>query len=350
MIASATPTDYRRAACALLADERVDSLIVIFIPPLLTDPEEVAKAIVEGTKDAGNKPVIANFMSAKGAPEILAKIPSYVFPEAAASALGKVTAYGEWRKRPLGNLSAFADIRVDDAKKVIEQVIARGGGWLSPLEIQDLFDAAGIPIAKSRFASTVDDSVKAAAEIGFPVALKAVGPTILHKTEVGGVVLNLTDQAAVRRAYQDMADRLGRELTGALVQEMVPVGIEVVVGATVDRTFGPLVLYGSGGILVEMLNDVAFRINPLTDVDVKDMLNEVKGTALLRGYRGARPADEAALSEIILRVSALLEICPQIQEMDANPVKVLERGAIVVDARVRADALAERGPSRRIAY
>jgi acyl-CoA synthetase (NDP forming) len=131
---------------------------------------------------------------------------------------------------------------------------------------------------------------------------------------------------------------------------MVPGGVEVVVGATLDETFGPLVLYGSGGMLVELLNDVAFRINPLTRSDVQDMLNEVKGTALLRGYRGSPVADESALSELILRVSALLEICPQIHEMDANPVKVLEKGVIVVDARVRVDRLVEPAPTRRIAY
>jgi acyl-CoA synthetase (NDP forming) len=218
------------------------------------------------------------------------------------------------------------------------------------VEIGDLFRAAGIPVAKSRLVSNLDDALTAAARIGFPVALKATGPAILHKTEVGGVALNLSDETAVRRAYEGMSARLGTDLTGVIVQEMVAGGVEVVVGATLDQTFGPLVLYGSGGILVELLNDVAFRINPLTDTDVRDMLNEVKGTALLRGYRGSPVADEAALTETILRVSAMLEICPQIQEMDANPVKVLESGAIVVDARVRVDRLAEAPPTRRIAY
>jgi acyl-CoA synthetase (NDP forming) len=180
--------------------------------------------------------------------------------------------------------------------------------------------------------------------------LKAAGPTILHKTEVGGVALNLANEEAVRSAYTSMANRLGDALTGAVVQEMVKGGVEVVVGATLNPTFGPLVLYGSGGILVELLNDVAFRINPLTDTDVDDMLNAVKGTALIRGYRGAPAADEAALRELILRVSVLLEICPEIHEMDANPVKVLEKGAIVVDARVRIDRSLEPGPTRRIAY
>jgi len=350
MIASASPEHFLRATRALLADQNVDSLIVIFIPPLVTDPEAVAGAIVEGSRDAGSKPVLANFMSAKGAPAILGSIPSYGFPESAASALAKVTTYGEWRRRALGAVHSFDDIQADAAKTIVTRVLSRGGGWLSPLEIGQLFDAARIPVAKSRFVSTLEDALNAADKIGFPVALKATGPSIIHKTEVGGVALNLMDHAAVREAYDRMAGRLGSDLTGFVVQEMVPGGVEVVVGATLDETFGPLVLYGSGGILVELLNDVAFRINPLTDIDVKEMLNEVKGTALLRGYRGSHAADEVALSELILRVSALLEICPQIREMDANPVKVLEKGVVVVDARVRVDRLVEPPPTRRIAY
>lgn len=350
MIASATPDQFLEAMRLLLADENIDSLIVIFIPPLVTDPEAVAAAIVEGAKDAGGKPVLANFMSAKGAPAILASIPSYVFPEAAASALAKVTAYADWRRRPSGAVPAFEDIRVDDARAIVERALARGGGWLSPLEISELFDAAGIRAAKCRFAPNLEEALEAAAKIGFPVALKAAGPAIVHKTEVGGVALNLADPAAVRRAHDEMVTRIGADLTGVVVQEMVPGGVEVVVGAALDQTFGPLVLYGSGGILVELLSDVAFRINPLTDTDAREMIDEVKGTALLRGYRGSRPADEAALCDLILRVSALIEICPQIQEMDANPVKVLEKGAIIVDARVRVDRVAEPAPSRRIAY
>lgn len=350
MIASATAEHYLKASRALLADENVDSLIVIFIPPLLTDIDAVAAAIVEGAKAAGGKPVVANFMSAKGAPAILSSIPSYVFPEAAASALAKVTAYGEWRSRPAGAVPTINDLDGDRVKAVIEAALARGGGWLSPVEIGELFAAAGISVAKSRFVSTLDDALGAASRIGYPIALKAAGPTIVHKTEVGGVALNLADDAALKHAYDNMAERLGGDLAGVIVQEMVVGGVEVVVGATLDRIFGPLVLYGSGGILVELLNDVAFRIHPLTDIDAQDMINEVKGTALLRGYRGSSPADETALVDLILRVSALLEICPQIHEMDANPVKVLERGAIVVDARVRVDRVVEPPPTRRIAY
>jgi len=350
MIASATAEHYERAMRALLADERVDALIVIFIPPLIAQAEPVAAAIVEGAKSAGGKPVIATFMSAKGAPEILASIPSYVFPEAAAKALAKVTAYGEWRQRPSGVLPLLNNLQVEEARAVVEQALERGDGWLSPVELQDLFNAVGITMAQSRLVKTVDEAAKAANAMGYPVVLKAVGPRILHKTEVGGVRLNLANEAAVRQAGDAMTAQLGDELSAMIVQEMVTGGVEVVVGATLDPTFGPLIVYGSGGILVEMLNDVAFRINPLTDVDVEDMLNEVKGTALLRGWRGSPAADEAALKELILRVSVLLEICPQIHEMDANPVKVLEQGAKIIDARIRVARLSDQTPTRRIAY
>jgi acetyl coenzyme A synthetase (ADP forming)-like protein len=350
MIASATPEQFKRATRALLADENVDAEIVIFIPPLVTDPEMVAAAIVDGAAATPGKPVLANFMSAKGAPAILGRIPSYMFPEAAASALAKVTTYGEWKRRPLGTLPRFDDIRENEAREIVERVLARGGGWLSPTEVDELFETVGIPAAGSRFASSSEEAVLAAREIGFPVALKAAGPAILHKTEVGGVALDLKDDAAVRNAYLEMAELIGRDMTGGVVQEMVSGGVEVVVGSTLDPTFGPLVLYGSGGILVELLNDVAFRINPLTDVDVREMIDEVRGTALLRGYRGGPKADEGALAEILLRVSCLLELCPQIRELDANPVKVLSKGAKVVDARVRVERVPEPSVSRRIAY
>jgi acetyl coenzyme A synthetase (ADP forming)-like protein len=350
MIACSTPEHFQKATRLLLADENVDSLIVIFIPPLVTDPEAVAAAIVEAAKGAREKPVLANFLSAKGAPEILSNIPSYAYPEAAASALAKLTTYAEWRRRPAGTVPAFTDIQTDEARAVVERALARGGGWLGPAEVHDLFAAVKIPVAKTLFVSNADEAAKAAASIGFPVALKAAGPTILHKMKVGGVELGLSHAGAVRKAYADMAGRLGADLAGALVQEMIPDGVEVVVGSTLDPTFGPLVLYGGGGILVELLNDVAFRINPLTDVDVQDMINEVKGTALLRGYHGAPAGDETALAEIISRVSALIEMCPQIHEMDANPVRVLQMGAVVVDARVRVNRLPESTPTRRIAY
>jgi acyl-CoA synthetase (NDP forming) len=184
--------------------------------------------------------------------------------------------------------------------------------------------------------------------LGFPVALKAQGP--LHKTEAGGVKLNLQDEREVREAYEEMSNRLGDEMTGAIVQQMITGGVEVMAGAVADPTFGHLVMYGAGGTLVELLSDVAFRIHPVTDTDVDDMLHEVRWSKLLEGFRGAPPSDVPALKDVLMRLSALLTICPEIRELDINPLKALPNGAAVVDARVRIDAVSPAAPTRRISY
>jgi acetyl coenzyme A synthetase (ADP forming)-like protein len=350
MLAAACPADYTRGLKLLLSDENVDSVLVIFIPPVATNPEAVAAAIVEGAKGESDKPVLATFMSAKGAPEVLRPIPTYPFPESAAIALARATAYGEWRAEPPGSIPAFTDLRTDAARAIVEKAVARGGGWLGALEADELLSCFGIATARVRIARDADEAAAAAREIGFPVAVKAVGPTLLHKTEVGGVRLGLGDENAVREACRKLRESLGERLTDFLVQSMVPGGVEVIVGVTYDPTFGPLVLYGSGGVLVELLSDVAFRLHPLTDRDARALLSNVKGTALLRGFRGAPKADEASLADLILRVSALVTACPEVREMDLNPVKVLEKGIRVVDARVRVGRPPAPARSRRIAY
>ena len=349
MLASAPPEHYRKAERILLADDALDSLIVIFIPPIAANAEDVARAIVDGAAGS-RKPVLATFMSAKGAPPVLAPIPCYPFPESAAIALARAAEYGEWKGRPAGSVPAFTDVDRGRARSVVDGALARGGGWLRPRETDELLDAFRIPVAPTRLARTETEAIEAARELGFPVVLKAVGPAILHKTEVGGVRLGLADEAAVGAACRELKERLGSGLTDFLLQPMVAGGVEVIAGVTHDPTFGPLVLYGSGGTLVELLADVAFKLQPLTDVDAAAMLDEVRGTALLRGYRGAPKMDEAALKDLILRLSALAEACPELREIDLNPVKVLPRGLRVVDARVRIEPLPVLPPSRRIAY
>ena len=349
MLASAEPEHYRRAEEILLQDDALDSLLVIFIPPIAANAERVARAIVEGASGA-RKPVLATFMSAKGAPPELSHIPCYPFPESAALALARATSYGEWRSRPAGEIPILPGIDAASGRETVSRVLARGGGWLTPLEVDALLSAFGIATAPSRLAKDGQGAAEAARALGFPVAVKAVGPAILHKTEVGGVRLGLSDELAVETACGELAARLGEDLTEFLVQRMIPGGVEVIAGVTRDPTFGPLILYGSGGTLVELLADVAFRLHPLTDADVGEMLNDVRGTALLRGWRGARPMDEAALEDLLLRLSALVESCPEVREMDLNPVKVLERGVRVLDARVRVEKAIPPPPSRRIAY
>ena len=350
MLASASPEQYQKCLRLLLEDSNVDGVLAIFIPPIATGVEEVASAIVAGARGSPEKPVLATFLGEEGAPPSLGRIPSYPFPERAAVALARAASYGEWRREPPGKTPRLPDVDRERAREVVDAALERGGGWLDPRQAETLLSGFGISTAPIRLVRTAEGAAEAARALGFPVAVKAVGPAIVHKTEVGGVKLDLADDAAVGEAFGDLRRRLGDAMTEALVQKQVPGGVEVIVGATFDPTFGPLILYGSGGTLVELVSDVAFRLHPLTDADVSAMLHEVRGTARLRGWRGAPPADEAALRDLILRVSALVEACPEVREMDLNPVKVLERGISVLDARVRVERQPAAEPSRRITY
>ena len=350
MLATAPPEHYRQALRALLADENIDSIVTIFIPPLVTDASAVAEAIAEEAREAHGKPVIAVFMRSEGAPASLAGVPCYAFPEGAARALARVTAYGAWRNKPASTVPSLPNVRAYEMRQVVEGALARGGGWLTPNDTQSLVSAAGIRTAAARLAGSIDEAVEAASAIGYPVALKAVGPTVLHKTERRAVCLNLVDAHAVRLAAADLEARLSQELTGFLVQRMVPDGVEMLVGALYDPTFGPLVVCGSGGVFVDVLADSSFRLHPLTERDAAEMLDELRGIGLLRGYRGAPPADEAALRDVILRVSAMVTTCPEIQELDLNPVKVQRLGACAVDVRVRVEHQRPASSSRRVQY
>jgi acyl-CoA synthetase (NDP forming) len=251
----------------------------------------------------------------------------------------------------VGTVPALSGIRRDDARQVTERALGRGGGWLTVEEARELMAAVGIPTAGARRTGTsADEAAAAAASLGFPVAVKGLGPTLLHKTERGAVRLDLADEDAVRDAVGELTQRLGAELDGLLVQRMVPRGVEMLVGAVQDPTFGPLVLCGAGGVLAELLNDSSFRLHPLVEEDAVEMLTELRASRLLRGYRGSPPADEAALRDVLLRVSALLEVCPEIQELDLNPVTVLPRGACAVDVRVRVERGTAKPSSRRVRY
>jgi acyl-CoA synthetase (NDP forming) len=273
-----------------------------------------------------------------------------VFPEAAVTALARATEYGAWRRRPKGVVPRFDTIRAQQARQIIETALRRGTGWLTPVEAQQLPQAAGIAIATTRIVATEEEAAAAAREIGYPVALKAVGPEILHKSDVGGVILDLADDGALRGAFGALKTRLGPAMTAAAVQQMVREGVELLVGATFDPTFGPLIACGSGGVLVDLLQDTTFRLHPLTDIDATEMLDSLKGAALLRGYRGRPPVDHRAAIDVLLRVSALLEICPEIHELDVNPLKVLEQGVCAVDVRVQVSDQPPVALSRRVSY
>jgi acetate---CoA ligase (ADP-forming) len=350
MLASAPKDHYRRALATILRDESVDSVIVIFIPPLVTEADAVAAAITESARGAHGKPVAGVFMQAHGAPTALSPVPCYSFPESAALALAQATTYGRWRARPVVPAPPVERFNREDVRAVVEPVLSRGGGWTTADEAAALLRAAGIPYAPARVATTSERAVRAAAALGYPVALKALGPTLLHKTERRAVCLNLTDDAALRVACDDFSRRFGTEMTSLLVQRMAAPGVEMIVGALQDPLFGPLVACGTGGVLVDLLADTAFRLHPLTETDTAEMIDELKGARLLRGYRGAPPADEDALRDVLLRVSELMTAAPEIQELDLNPVIVSASGPCVADARVRIQDQRPKGQNRRVCY
>lgn len=343
MIASATAEEYGRAIRTVGEDPDVDAMIVIYIPPQAMKAPEVARSIVLAIRDVGGRiPAATTFMSAKGLPDELQvdgmRVPSFAFPEQAAIAMARASAYGRWRSRPEGTVPRFPDIDPDQAHAIVAGALGRGEGWLTAGEVERLLGCYRLPLARSVRAATPEEAGAAAADLGVPVALKAMGPDIVHKTEVGAVRLGLKGQEAVADAARDMADRVraaGLTLDGFLVQEMVEGGVEMLVGVAQDPLFGPVIACSAGGTAVELLRDVSVRVSPITDLDADEMVRSLKTFPLLDGFRGAPKADVAALEDVILRVSALVEAHPSVAEMDCNPVMVLPNGVPIVDARIR---------------
>ena len=358
MIASASPENFERTVRLVAGDPSVDALLVIYVPPIVPLPLEVAQAIVRGNAAAARdaaargespKPVLTCFMGSHGVPEGLrslheGQIPSYAFPESAAIALARAVRYGRWRAEPEGTVPRFEVDRAR-AESILAAPRSRAGGggtaWLDPDETRELLDVYGLAAPPARVAGDVEQAVVAAREIGYPVVLKLVSATITHKSDVGGVVLDLRSDAEVRQAHAGMVERLAARgwrdrMQGVLVQPMLREGLEAIVGMTHDPSFGPLVMFGIGGVQVELLKDVAFRVQPLTDRDARELVRSVRGYPLLGGWRGAPPGDVAAIEEALLRVSQLAGDHPEVVEMDLNPLRVLPpgRGCVVVDARI----------------
>lgn len=351
MVASAGPDDYRRAIEVALTSDEVDALIVIYTP---VDPsgsattfQAIRDGLAAGRKAGVSKPILAVVMAQPGGPTPLTvdseRVPTYAFPENAARALGKIASYAEWRAQTPGLLWTFEDIRVDDGRAICRHAIeSRGGGWLTGAEVGAVLGTFGLPLAAGTLAHSAEEAAALAHVLGFPVAAKLSARSVQHKTDVGAVLLNLTSDAAVRRAFTEIMT-CGRKLTaesdieGVLIQSMIVGGVETMIGVTEDPTFGPLIAFGLGGIHIEVLGDVRFRVAPLTDRDVDELLHEIRGLPLLQGYRGHPPADLEALRELLLRVSRLAVEVPEIVEMDLNPVMAMApgHGCRIVDARIK---------------
>jgi acyl-CoA synthetase (NDP forming) len=286
-------------------------------------------------------------MMSAGPPAVLnppgaAHLPAFSFPEDAARGLARAVDYGAWREQPEGSVPVFEDVHRDEAAARVAEALDRGGGWLSPEDIATLLDCFGVRRVEEAMASTPAQAGRAAEEMRGPVALKAVVPGLTHKTEAGSVRLGLRGRRQVARAAREMASRLeaaGLHPAGFVVQRMLAGGVEMLVGMVHDPVFGPVVACGAGGTAAELLQDVAVRITPITDRNADEMVRSLATFPLLDGYRGAPKADVSALEELVLRVGALVEEHPEIAEMDLNPVMVLERGAVVVDARIRLESV-----------
>jgi acetyl coenzyme A synthetase (ADP forming)-like protein len=339
--AGASPEAFQRVIEILLRCDDVDSVIVMFATVPTTPTDDIARAIRAASDAVPGKPVMATFLGLDRAPAPLSdeaeRIPFFAFPEHAAPTLASVTMYARWRERPEGSHMMLAGIDSAAAQAVVHDALQRnaGGGWLSPGDAATLLTSYGIPLAAALHADSADAAAKAAKRLGFPVALKAAAATLVHKTDVGGVVINLATQAAVSRAYTGMHQRLGDAMGGASVQRMAAPGVETIVGVVHDPLFGPLLMFGSGGTAAEVFNDRAFRILPLTDLDAHELFLSIRGAPLLFGHRGAPAVDVNALEDLLLRVARLAEDVPQLAEMDLNPAIVSEHGAVVVDAKVR---------------
>jgi len=352
MLAAAPGEHYQRAIDIVARSGAVDAIVAIFVPPLVTRPEDAAAAIrAAAAAMPPDIPLLTVFMSAHGVPEDLrgdaVRVPSYAFPEDAASALARAVQYGAWRNKPEGRIPSFPEARRSEAAALIATALQDGPRWLRPEEVAQLLSCYGLPLAEWRLAADPATAGQAAAEMGGLVALKAVAPTLLHKSESGAVALSLSGERQVAAAATEMQKRVaasGHRVSGFLVQQMAPAGVEMLVGVVHNPLFGPVVACGAGGTAVELMKDIAVRITPISDRDATELTRSLATFPLLTGYRGSPPTDVAALEDVILRVGALVEDQPQIAEMDCNPVIVHPAGAMIVDARIRVEESAPRAP------
>lgn len=345
MIASATPASYRTALEALLRDPATDAVVPIFVPPLGVKQEDVVEAIVQAARAVPGKPLLGVLMGREGLPAgraqlLEAGIPTYVFPESAARALAVLNRQREWMANPLPTPTRL-EVSTETVAAIIAAARSEGRTRLSTLESLSLLVAYGIPVAPARVATDPNSAVAAATDVGFPAAMKVVSPDVVHKSDIGGVELDIRSAAEAWQSYVRLVTHVEEHapearLTGILVQHMASVdgGRETIAGIARDPGFGPLIMFGLGGVYVEALRDVVFRIAPIDAREAGCMLDLLRGAAALGPIRGHAPVDRAALANVLQRLSQLAVDFPEIVELDINPLIAHPGGVIAVDARV----------------
>jgi acetyl coenzyme A synthetase (ADP forming)-like protein len=350
LVASAGADVYEGALDALLVSDEVDALVVVYVSPLVSRPDDVERAVVRATSRHDSIPVVACFLGSGEARGPLRDgttqrgVPTVAYPESAADALARAVQLAEWRRRPSGVVPTLDRVDPAAARSIVGDTLRvhPEGAWLDLPAAVRLLDTYSIPVVATCVATSADEAVAVAEELGYPVVLKAGAPGLVHKTDVGGVRLGLRDATAVRTAFDEMLRTLGDDMGGALVQPTATGIVELIVGVTHDPLFGPLVLFGMGGTTAELLRDTTLRLASLTDVDAHDMVGALRTSPLLFGYRNTPAVDVDAIEDVLLRVGRLAEDIPDIAELDCNPMVASPDGFIALDVKLRV----ARHPSR----
>lgn len=343
LIGDAQDDRYSAALEAVAKDENVDGVFVLFTPQAMSKPEKVARAVSRFS--ANGKPVLAVFMggpAVKSSIEILGKasVPNYHYPERAIAAMEAMVRYDEWRRRPESEYREF-EVNREQVAELIAEAHAKGQVEIGEYKAREIISAYGFKIPGSVIANNVSDAEYIAEKIGFPVVMKIASPDILHKSDFGGVRVGLRSREEVREAFLEMRDRARRllpdaDIWGVSVQEMIEGGKEVILGMVRDQQFGPVLMFGLGGIYVEVLKDVSFRIAPVSVDDAREMIHAIKSLPLLQGARGEKPIAIGSIVESLLRLSQLVVDFSEIFDIDINPLKVFPEGRepVALDARL----------------
>ena len=339
VLATGTAAHYRACMDAMMADEAFDCVFINFVTPFFVDNESIAREIVDVSRQ-GRKPIVCNLMTDRRQWTEVVRIlqdggvPCFSLPGEAARAMAAMVRYHTIRSRNIGAVKSFGDVDKGKGEAILAKAEQTGRINLSADEVYGILDAYGIPVADWQMAANSAEAIKAAETIGFPVVVKADANDVLHKSDMGAVAVNVTDSQAVRAAVERIQQKLSVKGLRFLVQKYLPGGLEVIMGAKAEAGLGHLIMFGLGGIYVEVMKDIVFNLSPVTDAEAQEMLSSIKGAPLLKGVRGQKGVDQRRLAEIILRLSQMVSDLPAIKEMDLNPVMAFEDAAVVVDARI----------------
>jgi acyl-CoA synthetase (NDP forming) len=337
--AGVTPDEVRAALGVLLAAGEVDAVLTVFTQVAVSDAEQINLAVVASAAGS-TKPVVATEVGCAARSIPIAgtgrSLPSFTFPEPAAAALAVAYRYAQLRAEPEFGSARPVDVDESAGRELVQAALADGRGWLTPAEASQLLGEYGVPLCPQRVVHTIGEAIKAGSALGYPVAAKLAAAG-MHKSDFGGVRLNLRDAAALRHAYRELVAASPDPIAGVLVQPMVENGTEIIVGVVRDPEFGGLVMLGAGGVLVDVLDDRAFRLAPVSARQADAMIGQLRVARILDGYRGAPVVSRPALCDILIRISTLAGDLPEIAELDINPLVCTGQGIVAVDVRIRVD-------------